>query len=142
MIVHICCSVDSHFFLKQLKKDFPNEDIVGFFYNPNIHPYSEYQLLLFDVEYSCKKLGIKLIQGIYDINNWFKIVEGFEKEPEKGNRCNICFDNRLNVTAQKTIELKHRSFTTTLLMSPLKSQEKIKQIGYNLAQRYKIQFVF
>ena len=142
MIVHICCSVDSHFFLKQLKKDFPNEDIVGFFYNPNIHPYSEYQLRLFDVEYSCKKLGIKLIKGTYDINNWFKIVKGFEKEPEKGSRCNICFNNRLNVTAQKTVELKHRSFTTTLLMSPLKSQEKIKQIGCNLTQKYKIQFVF
>ncbi len=142
MLVHICCSVDSHYFLQQLQKDFPNEEIVGFFYNPNIHPFSEYYLRLYDVKYSCKKLGIKLIEGEYDFENWLKVARGLENEPEKGNRCTVCFDRRLEITAKKALELGCKSFTTTLLMSPLKSQEKLKIIGNNLSKKYNLNFVF
>ncbi len=142
MLVHICCSVDSHFFLQQLQKDYPNEELIGFFYDPNIHPFSEYQLRLLDVKYSCEKLGIQLIEGDWDLNNWLKIVKGLEQEPEKGDRCTACFDKRLTVTAQKTLELRHTSFTTTLLISPLKSQEKLKIIGNELAKKYDLEFIF
>jgi predicted adenine nucleotide alpha hydrolase (AANH) superfamily ATPase len=78
LLVHICCSVDSHFFLQQLQNDFPNEEIECFFYDPNIQPYSEYALRLLDVQYSCNKLGINLIEGAYDINTWFNKVKGLE----------------------------------------------------------------
>ncbi len=142
MLVHICCSVDSHFFLQQLQKDYPNEELIGFFYDPNIHPYSEYKLRLLDVKYSCEKLGIQLIEGDWDLDNWIKTVKGLENEPEKGDRCTVCFDKRLTVTAQKTLELKHTSFTTTLLISPLKSQEKLKIIGNELASKYNLEFIF
>ncbi len=142
MIVHICCSVDSHYFLQQIQKDYPNETIIGFFYDPNIHPYSEYQLRLLDVQYSCDKLGIKLIEGEYDFETWLKIVKGLEQEPEKGDRCTVCFDKRLTTTVKKALELGHKSFTTTLLISPLKSQEKLKLIGNNLAQEYNLDFIF
>lgn len=142
MLVHICCSVDSHFFLQQLQKDYPDEKIVGFFYNPNIHPYSEYKLRLLDVTYSCAKLGIELLEGEYDLNSWLKVVKGLEKEPEKGARCTVCFDKRLEITVQKSIELGHYLFTTTLLMSPIKSQEKLRIIGDILANEYNLEFFF
>ncbi len=142
MLVHICCSVDSHFFLQQLQKDYPNEELIGFFYDPNIHPYSEYQLRLLDVKYSCEKLGIELIEGDWDLDNWLKVVKGLEQEPEKGDRCTVCFDKRLSCTTKKAIELKQTSFTTTLLISPLKSQEKLKIIGDNLAKQYGLDFIF
>ncbi|VAY87597.1 FIG053235: Diacylglucosamine hydrolase like [hydrothermal vent metagenome] len=141
-MVHICCSVDSHFFLQQLRAEYPNENIIGFFYNPNIHPYSEYKLRLSDVKYSCEKLGIKLIEGNYDLNAWLKATKGLEKEPEKGERCTICFDKRLEVTAQQALKLKIKLFTTTLLMSPLKSQEKLKTIGNILATQHNLNFIF
>jgi len=95
MLVHICCSVDSHFFLEKLKEQFPKERLIGFFYDPNIHPYSEYRLRLLDVQRSCKKLGIELIEGEYDYQNWLKAVRGLEREKEKGERCRVCFDKRL-----------------------------------------------
>jgi len=66
MLVHICCSVDSHYFLQRIQEEYPNEELVGFFYDPNIHPFSEYKLRLYDVKHSCSKLGIKLIEGPYD----------------------------------------------------------------------------
>ncbi len=142
MLVHICCSVDSHFFLQKLKEDYPNERIISFFYDPNIHPFSEYQLRLLDVKYSCKKLGIELIEGEYDFDLWLKTVKGLEKEPEKGDRCTVCFDKRLETTAKKAYELNEKSFTTTLLISPLKSQEKLQTIGNNLAKQYNLEFIF
>ena len=142
MLVHICCSVDSHYFLQKIQKDYPDENIIAFFYDPNIHPYSEYKLRLLDVEYSCKLLNIPLIEGEYDIQTWFNKIKGFENEPEKGLRCNICFERRLEVTAQEAKKLKQHTFTTTLLMSPKKSQEKLKLIGNQLAKQYNLQFLF
>ena len=142
MLVHICCSVDSHYFLQKIQEDYPTQKIVGFFYDPNIHPYSEYRLRLLDVEFSCKKLGIELIEGQYDLDHWQSIVKGLEHEPEKGDRCTVCFDRRLEVSVQKAIELGHSKFTTTLLISPKKSQDKLQIIGDNLAKKYKCEFIF
>lgn len=142
MLVHICCSVDSHYFLEKIKEEFPEEKIVGYFYDPNIHPYSEYALRLLDVEFSCKKLGIELLEGAYDLENWLQAVKGLENEPEKGDRCTVCFDQRLKNTVLKAKELGHKRFTTTLLISPKKSQDKLESIGNTLAQEYDLEFIF
>ncbi len=142
MLVHICCSVDSHYFLQRMQADYPTENIVAFFYDPNIHPYSEYKLRFLDVKYSCSILGIELIEGDYDLDRWLNIVKGYEQEPEKGNRCTLCFDRRLSVTVEKAIELQHTKFTTTLLISPKKSQDKLLNIGNTLSNKYNISFIF
>ncbi|MDO9267327.1 MAG: epoxyqueuosine reductase QueH [Sulfurimonas sp.] len=141
MLVHICCSVDSHFFLEKLQRDYPQEKLIGFFYDPNIHPYSEYQLRLFDVKRSCKKLGIELIEGEYDFEAWMEAVRGLENEPEKGKRCEVCFDRRFEVSAKKALSLGEKSITTTLLVSPLKSQEQLKRSGDIFFQKYGVEFI-
>ncbi|MDD2838382.1 MAG: epoxyqueuosine reductase QueH [Sulfuricurvum sp.] len=141
MLVHICCSVDSHFFMEKLQQEYPDEKLVGFFYDPNIHPYSEYRLRLLDVERSCKKLGIELIEGPYDYENWMDAVRGLEKEPEKGSRCEVCFDKRFEVSAHKALELGETSMTTTLLVSPLKSQEQLKKSGDAFHSTHGVEFI-
>ncbi len=73
--MHICCAVDSHYFLEKIQEEFPDEKLVGYFYDPNIHPYSEYRLRYLDVEYSCKKLGITLIEGPYNLEELLKRVK-------------------------------------------------------------------
>ena len=142
MLVHICCAVDSHYFLEKIKEEYPNEEIVGFFYDPNIHPYNEYRLRYLDVEYSCKKLGIKLLEGAYNLEEWLKKVKGLENEPEKGDRCTVCFDDRLETSVKKAIDLGHDKFTTTLLISPKKSQDKLEKIGAYLTKKYACEFIF
>jgi len=142
VLVHICCSVDSHYFLQKIQEEYPDETLVGFFYDPNIHPYSEYKLRLLDVEYSCKQLGIELIEGPYALEEWLKLVKGLEHEPEKGDRCTVCFDNRLETSVKKALELGHDKFTTTLLISPKKSQDKLEIIGKNLSTLYPCEFIF
>jgi len=141
MLVHICCSVDSHFFLEKLQQDYPQEKLTGFFYDPNIHPYSEYQLRLLDVQRSCKKLGIEVLEGEYDFEAWMQAVRGLEKEPEKGSRCEVCFDKRFEVSAKKALSLGENKITTTLLVSPLKSQEQLKRSGDAFYEKYGVEFI-
>ncbi len=141
MLVHICCSVDSHYFIQRLQKDYPNERLVAFFYDPNIHPYSEYYLRLLDVKRSCKMLGIELIEGEYDFENWLKAVEGYENEPEKGARCAICFDRRFEVSAMMAHQLKETSYTSTLLTSPKKSLKQLEISGKAEGKKFGIEFL-
>jgi len=141
MLVHICCAVDSHYFLQKLAEEFPDERLIGFFYDPNIHPYSEYQLRLLDVKRSCKMLGIELIEGEYDTEAWLEAVRGLEREPEKGARCSVCFDRRFEVSAQKAAQLGEKSYTSTLLTSPKKSLHQLKKAGDLLADKYELQFI-
>ena len=141
MLVHICCSVDSHYFLQKLRENYPNERLIGFFYDPNIHPYSEYQLRLLDVKRSCKKLDIELIEGEYDTESWLKAVRGLEHEPEKGARCSVCFDHRFEVSARKAQLLGEKYFTSTLLTSPKKSLSQLRKAGETLAQKYGLEFL-
>jgi len=127
--------------MEKLQQEFPDEKLIGFFYDPNIHPYSEYQLRLLDVTRSCKKLGIELIEGQYDFEDWMNAVRGLEKEPEKGARCEVCFDRRFEVSAYKALELGEKSMTTTLLVSPLKSQEQLKKSGDVFHATHGVEFI-
>jgi len=141
MLVHICCSVDSHYFLQKLQASYPDEKLMGFFYDPNIHPYSEYQLRLLDVKRSCKKLNVELIEGGYDTESWLKAVRGLEHEPEKGARCSVCFDHRFEATAQQAQALGEKTFTSTLLTSPKKSLSQLQKAGEILAEKYGLEFL-
>lgn len=127
--------------MRKLQEEYPEEKLVGFFYDPNIHPYSEYQLRLLDVKRSCKMLNIDLIEGEYDYEGWIKAVRGLENEPEKGARCDVCFDNRLENTAKEALKLGEKSITTTLLTSPKKSIEQLKAVGDSIYKKYSIEFV-
>jgi len=141
ILVHICCSVDSHYFLQKMQKDYKGYELIGFFYDPNIHPYSEYYLRLLDVKRSCKMLGIKLIEGKYDYISWLNSVKGLEFEPEKGARCSVCFDKRFEVSAIKAKELGCKYFTSTLLTSPKKSINQLKSSGEALGKKYGVKFL-
>ncbi|MGX3010325.1 epoxyqueuosine reductase QueH [Helicobacter sp. 23-1044] len=141
MLVHICCSVDSHYFLQRLREIYPHENLIGFFYNPNIHPSDEYDLRLQEVHRSCENLQIPLICGEYEIDSWLESVAGFECADEKGERCNICFESRLNKTALLALNLDESKITTTLLTSPMKSQNELFALGDNVAKKYGLEFI-
>jgi len=96
---------------------------------------------LLDVQRSCKRLGIELLEGEYDFKNWMQAVKGLENEPEKGARCEVCFDKRFSVSAQKALELGEKKITTTLLVSPLKSQEQLKRVGDEFYEKNGVAFI-
>lgn len=141
MLVHICCSVDSHYFITELQKLYPNEKLIGFFYDPNIHPKSEYELRYLDVKRSCDKIGIKLYKGTYDYTQWLNATKGFENEPEKGDRCEICFDQRLDKSVYFAQKLSEKTLTTTLLASPKKDFKQLQQALQKECTKFDIKFI-
>ncbi|MCV3521262.1 diacylglucosamine hydrolase like protein [Campylobacter lari] len=141
MLVHICCSVDSHYFIQELIKAYPDEKIIGFFYDPNIHPYSEHELRFLDVKRSCDKLGIKLYKGEYEYEKWLNSVRGYENEPEKGARCQICFDFRMQKSVEFAKKIGEKKLTTTLLTSPKKDLEQLKNALQKECDKFDIEFL-
>ncbi len=141
VLVHICCAPDALYFLKKLREEFPDHELVGFFYDPNIHPYEEYLLRLEETKRTCQKLNIKLIEGEYDLQEWLEKVKGLEKEPERGQRCSVCFDFRLERSARLAKELRCDTMTTTLLMSPKKKFEQLRESGEKVSKRFGIKFL-
>ena len=140
MLVHICCSVDCDYFLRRLK-ELTQEPLIGYFYDPNIHPYGEYVLRMHDAKRVCENLGIKFIPGEYDFQGWLDGARGLENEPEKGARCEFCFDFRMQKTAELALSLGERKITTTLLMSPKKSHSQLCASLQRICERYGLEFI-
>lgn len=141
VLVHVCCAPDAVYFLKRLREDYPHSEIVGFFYDPNIHPYEEYRLRLIEARRACRELGIELYEGEYDPEGWLSAVKGHEDEPEKGSRCAICFDYRLlrSLVFAESVGATH--LTTTLLMSPEKDLLMLSKSGKKVCEGTSIQFL-
>ncbi len=141
ILVHVCCAPDAVYFLQRLKEDFPQAEITAFFYDPNIHPYEEYKLRLVETKRVCQNLGITLIEGEYDVEGWLKAVKGLEDEPERGKRCEVCFDYRLSRSIEYAKQIGATHYTTTLLMSPKKDLRVLSEVGSHLAKNFGIEFL-
>lgn len=138
LLFHICCAPCAGYLTKEFFKDF---EPVLFFYNPNVWPEQEYEKRLAEVEKFCQQEKIELIIGQYENEKWFEAVRGHEQDPEAGERCQICFQMRLERTAQKAKELGIKYFSTSLAVSPYKNLTVIKKIGQKIADEHKLQFV-
>ncbi len=59
ILLHICCANCAIFPLERMKEK--GNGVVGFFFNPNIHPYQEYQKRLDALKQYSEKVGLKVI---------------------------------------------------------------------------------
>lgn len=123
LCLHTCCAPCAIYPVKQSKYDF--DLITAFFYNPNIHPYSEYMKREESAKVLLDGAGVRLIEPSYDIEKYFMSVENNEKAPE---RCLICWKLRVFETARFAKENGYDSFTTTLLGSPYQRHEALREI--------------
>ena len=89
----------------------------------------------------CEENNFEYIIDDYEPQKWYEYVNGLEREPEKGLRCNKCFLYRLDRTAQKAKALGVKYFTTTLTVSPHKVSKNIFEAGNIAAQNYGLNFV-
>jgi len=138
ILVHICCAVCGSYLLSLIKEKF---EPILYFYNPNIHPFKEYQKRKKAVEQLAKILQIEIIPDEYEVEEWFKTIKGLEKEPEGGKRCSLCFWLRLFKTAQLAQKKGIKFFTTTLAISPFKNEDIIKKIALSLTKDFGLTFL-
>ena len=107
-----------------------------FFYNPNIHPRSEYDLRKDENIRYAEKLGMGFVDADYDSDNWFERVRGLEMEPERGARCTVCFDMRFERTALYAAENGYNLISSTLGISRWKNMDQINASGTRAAARW------
>ncbi|MBR1648091.1 MAG: epoxyqueuosine reductase QueH [Alphaproteobacteria bacterium] len=88
-----CCAPCSCAVIEKLAGN--HTDFAVVFYNPNIRPFSEYQKRRDENLRVCEKYGVKMIELEYDNERWQELTSGLENEPERGKRCDICFEMRL-----------------------------------------------
>jgi len=129
-LLHLCCAPCSPYPIQKLKEEF---ELSLFFYNPNIHPESEYNMRLGEVKKLAEIEKLPLHIGEYRAEQWFNMTKGLEKEPEKGARCNLCMLDRLEYTARKAGELGIHLFGTSLSSSPHKDINMINEAGKHAA---------
>lgn len=132
ILLHACCAICSGHPISLLKS--MGYSVVVFFYNPNIYPEDEYKRRLESERILCEKMECELIEGEYNPKEFYNTVKGLENEPEKGKRCDKCFELRLNKTADLARELKIKEFTTSIVISPHKNYAKLTEIGERIAQ--------
>lgn len=137
LLLHVCCANCATVPLELLKREF---DIILFFYNPNIHPTAERQKRLADVEKLAKIYGVDLIINDTDVEKWFGLIKGLEGEPEGEQRCEKCFQMRLERTAHLAKEKGFDWLATTLTMGPQKKAKTINFLGEELVRKYGLKF--
>ncbi len=136
VLLHICCAPCSIYPIEVLKQE--GYDIMGFWYNPFIQPYTEYKRRLDTVKQYSKMIDLKVIYlDKYDLEYFFRAVAFRENK-----RCSICYNERLKATAAMAKKSKFDFFTTTLLYSRTQNHELIKEIALQNAEKYQIDFLY
>lgn len=142
VLLHSCCAPCSSYCLEYLSEFF---DITVFYYNPNIFPQEEYAYRVSEIKRLIAEMNLKrpvsFMEGEYVPERFFEAVRGLEDEPEGGKRCEKCFELRLREAAVLAKSGNFDYFTTTLSISPLKSAEKLNNIGEELAKQYGVRYL-
>ena len=134
--VHVDSAANMLYFNRWLKKE--QWEVMGFFYDPNIHPFNEYnrcQLM--------QKLTSVLedIIMMYPEYNFEEYLTGSTACATQKERCAYCYRFQLEHIAHAAQQLNIPYFTTSLLLHPKHDQELLKKIGDELAEKYQIKFL-
>ena len=139
LLLHACCAPCSSYVLEYLSAYFL---ITVFYYNPNIYPEEEYRKRVQEITRLVNSMEfehpVKLIEGRYDPQEFFRMAKGLEDIPEGGERCFRCYRQRMEEAAKLAKEGGYDYFTTTLSISPLKNAARINEIGEELAEIYHV----
>ena len=135
-LMHTCCAPCSVYCVESLR----SEDIepVSYWYNPNIHPYTEYRMRKTTLEDYSKQIDMQLIiDNDYGLRKFTKaVIDDLE------HRCPVCYKMRLDQTAQYAAEHHYDSFTTTLLVSPYQKHDLLIAAGEAAAEKYGVKFLY
>lgn len=124
VLLHICCAPCAVFPLEFLTKE--GLALKGLFFNPNIHPFAEYQRRRLALESFAKEANLEFGTAVYEPKIFFQAVDKKEEAPL---RCHICWRLRLRETARRAKEQGFEFFTTTLLGSPYQDTLALEAIG-------------
>ena len=151
ILIHACCADCLLKFIDSIKRENKEiDDIEVYYYNPNIHPRSEYLARLNAIKKISEENKIKLIVADWSPKEWFEIQNPSvlrtapldEGEPQKyKTRCEECWRLRLGKTFEYAKEKSFEVVSSTLITSHYQDQNKIETIAKELENKYQIKFL-
>ena len=126
LLLHICCGPCATVAAKRLMDDY---EVILFFYNPNIAPTEEWQVRLEAAKKLAETYGLAFLVDDSGFDDWLTMAKPLAVEPERGRRCQTCYEWRLRQTAQRADQEGCVYFATSLTVSPYKDKESINKIG-------------
>ncbi len=127
LLLHCCCGPCSTSSIERLRES--GYEPVLFFGNSNIFPEAEADARFAALKQVAKHFSLEVIRGRYNHESWLERVSGHETDPERQERCSICFAYNLHEAAEEARRLGILHFTTTLTVSPHKSSPTIFSLG-------------
>ncbi len=136
ILLHCCCAQCAIYPLKRLRKK--GHDVTGFWYNPNIHPFTEYRNRLEALRYLEGIEGFPVIyKDSYELEKYLKkVIDDLD------NRCRNCYELRLFKTAEVARKEGFDRFSTTLLVSPYQKHSLINEVGEKVAKEIGVDFFY
>ncbi|HTL46724.1 MAG TPA: epoxyqueuosine reductase QueH [Verrucomicrobiae bacterium] len=134
VLLHSCCAPCSGSVIEDIHKS--GIDLTIYFYNPNIHPREEYDLRKEENIRFAKKNGIPFIDADYDADRWFQEMKGHEMDPERGERCSMCFEMRFVKTAEYASKNGFKVITSCLAISRWKDFDQVTNAGIRAASLF------
>ncbi len=118
-LLHVCCGPCASGCVPVLKG--PGREVTMLFANSNIDTREEFEKRRAEAERLARIDGVGFASLEYDHGEWLReVAEGFEHEPECGERCARCFRYNLGKAAEYAKAHGYGEFTTSLTVSPLK----------------------
>ncbi|MBR6739918.1 MAG: epoxyqueuosine reductase QueH [Clostridia bacterium] len=135
VLMHTCCAPCSLSCTDSLKAE--GLEVTAYWYNPNIHPWTEYVARRDCLISYAESISLPLIvDEDYGLREFARAVSD-----DIGGRCSYCYASRLEETAKAAIDGGFDAFTTTLLASPYQNRDKIIALGEELGKKYGVEFL-
>ncbi len=136
VLLHICCGPCATYPVPQLREE--GFEVMGYYFNPNIHPYTEYMKRKTALEQYAEISDLKVI---YDEK--YNPLEYFQSIAyRESRRCFLCYQIRLEQAAHIARRGKFDYFTTTLLVSKYQKHHWIQEVGEAVGQKYGVPFLY
>ncbi len=136
VLLHICCAPCANRPLAALQDE--GHAVTGFWYNPNIHPFTEYRSRRNTVREYLEKIGVPLLEhDQYALRPFVR-----EVAEDIGHRCVKCYEMRLLETAKTAKEEGFGGFTSSLFISPYQNHELMMEVAQQAAETYGVEFLY
>lgn len=137
LLLHTCCAPCSVYCIKKLRSEGIEPTL--YWYNPNIHPFTEYVARRDCLVQYANTIGVELlIHDVYGLDEFCCNVYN-----NLSQRCEqYCYPKRLRALFEYAAKNGYDTVSTTLLYSIYQKHDEIVKLMYSLSKEFGIDFLY
>ena len=136
VLLHTCCAPCSIMCIETLRKE--NIEPTCFWYNPNIHRFTEYRARRSCLREYAGTIGLPLLErNDYGLRPFVRAVA-----EDISGRCVKCYEMRFLEAARQAKAGGFDSFTSSLFISPYQKHELMREVAERAAAEYGVTFLY